>query len=392
MVTKNNIYLLTFGGLWILYVLNEFAIIYNIKIFNILIPMVLSVYLYKKLSINTEIRILLLFILSLFISQFLSTFNSQLDQAIIIPSTMRIIVILFLLIPFYTIYKMNSKLFDNIFIFSIFIILVSNFYYYFYLYTHMERFRGTFGNPNEFALLLSFSSYYLLYYMYIYPVKPKLKILLITMLGLSMILVLITLSRSGIIILLFLYLFYYLAIKKSLSFFKKIILLILVISVLYLIYITFSSEFLLLIDRFSGAEGKSSSNMRNIQNAAAIQTLHDNSIIQWLFGNGTSASSSLDWFSKYHTNFSSQVVHRIHNSLIALLVENGLIGLGLYLFLHLIIFFKLFKLKNQYKYLLLGYLLGAIMYSQMAYIVYFFPYWLSLIIISIHANQLKDIK
>ena len=160
--------------------------------------------------------------------------------------------ILIILIPLYGLYKKNYKLFDNMIILAILITTISNFYFYFYFFDHMSRFRGTFGNPNEFSLLLTFMTYFILYYIYIYNIKFKKnlikKFFLISLLLSVNLLILITLSRSGIIILLIFYIFYYFAIRKEMNLLYKFILIFMIVGGLTLIYNNFTLEFELLFD------------------------------------------------------------------------------------------------------------------------------------------------
>lgn len=392
LVKKYNMFLLSFSILWILYSLNQFAIVSGVKVFMLFIPSVLLVYLYQNIKLTIESKILLIFLLFIFFNQFLNIFDSNSNIITVLTNNVRLVSVLLLVIPFYYLYNKNYKLFDNLFIISILIVIVSNFYYYFTIYDHYERFRGTFGNPNEFALFLTFLIYFVLYYSNIYNINFKkkffLKLFLMILLIAASLLILISLSRSGIIIMLILYLFYYISIRKSIGFLSKLFLFFILILVLTYLYQIFSQEFLLLIERFTDSEGSVSTKTRLEQILAASNALNDN-LPHILFGNGTGITSDANWFGRYYETNSLNEVLRIHNSFMSLLVEDGIVGLGLYILFHLIIFIKIFNLNNSLKYLLLGYFLGAVLYSQMAYIVYFFPYWLSMVILSLHAERLK---
>ena len=388
LVKKYNIFLLSFSILWILYSLNQFAIVSNIKVFMFFIPSVLLVYLYQNIKLTIESKILLTFLLFIFFNQFLNIFDSNSNITTVLSNNARLVSVFLLIIPFYHLYSKNYKLFDNFFIISILIVIVSNFYYYFSIYDHYERFRGTFGNPNEFALFLTFLIYFILYYFNIYDINFKKKFFLMILLIAASLLILISLSRSGIIIMLMLYFFYYISIRKSMGFLSKLFLFFILVLVVLYLYQIFSQEFLLLMERFSNSEGSISTKTRLEQILAASNALNDN-FLHILFGNGTGITSDANWFGRYYEINSLNEVMRIHNSFMSLLVEDGIVGLGLYILFHTIIFVKIINLNNSLKYLLLGYFLGAILYSQMAYIVYFFPYWLSMVILSLHAERLK---
>jgi hypothetical protein len=162
-------------------------------------------------------------------------------------------------------------------------------------------------------------------------------------------------------------------------------------SIVIYLYNTFSLEFQLLIDRFTNSEGGVSTHTRAEQVLAGLNVIEHN-LSLLIFGVGTGATSDVNWFSQYILINSLNEVMRIHNTFMSLLVENGFAGLSVYILLHLTILKKIIKSKNQYQYSLIGYLIGAVLYSQFAYILYFFPYWLSLIMLSLHADRLKVLK
>jgi len=391
-LNKYNIYLFSLGILLNLYVLNLFATINGIKIFNTVVPIVLMVYLYYlKIKLNNEVKLFVMLLMLIALNQVSSLFFNS-DISVVLSFNIRWMVILIILIPLYGLYKKNYKLFDNMIILAILITTISNFYFYFYFFDHMSRFRGTFGNPNEFSLLLTFMTYFILYYIYIYNIKFKKnlikKFFLISLLLSVNLLILITLSRSGIIILLIFYIFYYFAIRKEMNLLYKFILIFMIVGGLTLIYNNFTLEFELLFDRFTNSEGSVSSDTRYEQISAGINAIENNPY-SLILGIGTGSTSDPIWFGQYFLVNSIDSIMRVHNSLFSLLLENGLIILVVYITLHILIFRKIFMLSSKFKYSLIGYLFAAFLYSQAAYIVYFFPYWLGLIMLSQHADRIK---
>lgn len=387
-IYKHNLYLFTFGSLVILYMLNQFAEINNIKMAYFMVPVVLIVYLYKKIKITKEIKILIFFIFILYVN-LLHAVTYPFELNIVFKSTNNLLIILLMIIPFFSLYKTNYRLFDKLFLFSIIITIISNYYYYFNYYDHMERFRGTFGNPNEFALILVMMSYFILYLLHIEKRSKYFIFISIILLFMLSSLVLITLSRSGIILLILLYLFYFYSIRKNLNIFMKLLIGIIFFSMILFVYYTFSEEINFLIDRFKNSTGSTNSRFDQIEAAINLLKHYPSSII---FGTGLSATADIQWFSKFYIHHSIEEIVRIHNSLFSLLVETGFLGLVTYLYLHFVIFLKIIKQKNHIKYLLIGCLVSMFLYSQFAYIVYFFPYWLGLAILSNHSDRLAEIR
>lgn len=394
-LNKKNIYLLILGILIILYMLNTFLEIGGVKVFNFLIPFIFLYYLFNPIiKVNNELIILFLFLLFIFISIFCGEYN-EIDSNILLHNAFRIGVIFFILFPLYYCYPYNYKLFDKLFLLSIVFTVLSNLTYYFLYYDHINRFRATFGNPNEFSLVLVFMIYFMFYYIKMYGLSFKRKFIrsvsiVLLILGLNL-LVLITLSRSGIIILGVFYIFYIFSIRKSIKIYGKICIFIFCTIILITLSYYFSKQIGLLITRFTDSEGTVSSHMRLDQINAGINLLIKHPL-QIILGSGIASTEDTEWFKNFYDISYQYFPHRIHNTIFSVLIENGVIGVILFIYYNLIVLIKIIKSKSNFKYAVLGIFIAIFLYSQAAYILYFFPYWLGMILISLQIDRLNNIK
>jgi O-antigen ligase len=376
------VYYLLFTLLLLLYSFNKFIVLNNsFKIFYFLIPFLYFIYLVKqKYKIAYEIKILLFFI----IIQLFSLINTFIFYPEVIDIVsfyfFREIIIVILLIPIYGFYFHNRKFFDQLLLFIAAVVAISNLLYYFLFYDFSVRFQGVFGGANEFAYMMVFLIYIIYYCLYMY--KLKFKLFWVIILIILHLLVLVTLSRTAILGLIIFYIIAFPYFYKKFNLWKKILLFVMVIIFFILVNKYFFEAIELLFERFTNSEGLTSLESRKWEILAAINMLSAHPITI-IFGNGTGITSS-SIFITFYNGLGGGLGTRVHNAYFSLIVENGIISLLIFLYFAFYILKKIFLLKNEFKYVILGFFIFTLFFLGAIYLFYFLPFWLALFLIMSH--------
>jgi O-antigen ligase len=382
-------YYLLFFILLFLYSFNKFSTLSNgFKIYYFLIPILYIVYIFKqKYNIPYAIKILLFFISIQFLS-LVNTFIFHPDVVNIVSfSLFREMIIVALLIPVHSFYFYHRKFFDYLLLVIAGVVAISNLIYYFTFYDFSGRFQGIFGGANEFAYMMVLLIYVIYYNFYRYS-HIKFKLFWISILVILHLLVLVTLSRTAIIGLVVFYIFSFPYFHKTLKLWKKILLILIIILLGIYVYELFFKTFELLFNRFTNSEGSSSLGSRMWEILAAINMLNEN---PWtiIFGNGTSITGS-SIFITYYDGLNGGLGTRVHNAYFALIVENGIVSLLVFLYFIFYMIKKILYLKNVFKYVLLGFFMFSIAFLGTIYLFYFLPFWLALFLMVLHTKILDD--
>ncbi len=388
-MTLISIYPLIFSLFLILYGFNKVLIVGGVKLFYLFVPVLISyIFIVKKFIIPRELKIILLisFVMILSVVSTLVYYPDALKTVIF--ANIRVFLIFLILIPFYTIYLENPHRIDRYLPLVIFVFMVSNIVHYFFFYDFSDRFEGVFGGANEFAAMLIFYIYVSYYLLSKSPGKFYKMLLLISLLGLHL-LVFVTLSRGALIGLGLFYLFAGFYFKQSLSSGQKkfVLLVVVLLGLVSLNFLTQSAE--LFAKRFTGSEGKHSLESRSHEIEASFNMLSEH-IDTIVLGNGTSISSDMYTFRNFYDDKNYDVrAMRIHNTYIALLTENGILVLMLFLYYLFEVARKAWKCANPFKYAILGYGAFSMFFMLFIYMFYFLPFWLGLFLIDLHLKTIK---
>jgi len=386
---KNNnlskIYILSFSVMLILYGFNNIDLTPGIKLMYLILPMLLSIYLFKhSFIISSELRIIIILVTSMLLSTINTLiFNPDGMQTVILADA-KLVIILLLLIPFYGFYLTNATLFNATVPYIAFIFMLSNVVYYFIYYDFSARFEGLFGGANEFAFFIILYIY-LMYYNIFHHNKNNI-LNIVTLVGLHL-LVFVTLSRGAMIGLVIFYLIAYPYFKHVISLRQKAILIFLIIILVFLSMERLNKSIELLERRFTGGEGSHSLSSRVNEINAGFRFL-DKHVLTVLLGNGTSISSSPEVYKKYYKQ--GQDFHRIHNSYFAIILENGLISFSIFIYLLLSLLNRIYRLNDRYKYVIFGYLFFILFFMFFIYMLYFLPFWLGILMINLHIKKLEE--
>jgi O-antigen ligase len=388
---KNKLFFLFFSNFLIIYGFNNLEVVENYKLtFISLLPIFLFIILIKNYKFDYELKLTIL-IITFFL---LSTINTLLyyDDAIntVLFANIKIFIIIILFILFNHFYDKREYSFDKYIIYITMVFMVSNLIYYFYFYDFMGRFEGTFGGSNEFAYLLVFYIYLIYYYFFKYKNNNILikTILIFSLLGLHL-LIIITLSRGAIIGLIIFYLFSIFYFNKRIQLWKKIVGIVIIIFIFIQFFSLFEKSITLLEQRFINKEGESSLNSRIHEINAGWELINQNYKII-LLGAGTSITSNENFYKRFYLNSSKNItVKRIHNTYIALFIENGVISLFLFVYLLAITTKNILTSSSTFKYVMLGYIFFTIFFLNFIYLIYFLPFWFSILLINIHAKNIN---
>ncbi len=382
-----TIYLSTFFIMLLLYGLNKVLFIGGLKLFYLTIPMLYSIYLFKyEFEITKEIRVLLFFVLALSISTINTLIFHEGGLHAVLMNLQRLYIVLLMLIPLYGFYIKDDKLFNIFLVIYAAEVSFANIYHYFFVYDFADRFEGTFGGSNEFAYMLVSLIYYVYYVFYRIP-NIKLKWLFTIALILLHIVVLITLSRTAI---LGMFIFYFFAspyFHRHTEKWKKVMIVVAFLSVFLFALDSLGKTAELMIERFTGERGASSLGSRTFEMLAGINLLAEHPM-SVLFGNGMSISGS-EIFPDFYRGMGG-LGTRIHNSYFAMIVENGLFSVLSFAYLMYFILKQVYFMKDDFKYVILGFTVFTISFLSTIYLLYFLPFWMALFMISAHINILNN--
>lgn len=364
----------------------------GIKVFYLIIPFILIYFLLKKkINLYLENKLFFLFVFLSFISAFTGFINneSSLSKDVIFES------LILLLIGIICLFVTNVITIRHIEIYSKISIILSLIFFIDYLKNFDGyRYQGFFNDPNYFnssILLLIFFNI-----MCFEIINSNIKKNIIFFSNLILIFVSIsTASRSGILglsIFMVFYILYILTHKGYLHLLKSLIMIIIVTIFIYNFdLMNIKSNFSYLVERIlmKSSNDSGSAMMRFSEARNGLNLMKENPI-SLILGNGTGVTTNINWFSNYVVSLISHVT-RVHNTYMALLVENGILGLFTFLltiFTPLILTIK--NLKNDYKYIYIGLGFSQIAIAFFIWNIKFIPFCISFFIIGKFYRENKE--
>jgi O-antigen ligase len=383
-ISKNKVYTLLFGLFILAFMLNSVTII-NLKLFYLLIPIIFTYYLgIKNIRIYPENKLSFLFLMSSILSLLFPLFEYN---YILLNHTFLVIIdllIVFLLMLIFSnvIEIKYFRIFSNISIVSTFILLID------FLILHTgSRYQAFFNDPNYLNILLLL---FLFIIIFDFENTNDMLFLRKTIVFISIILLLllsiVTASRSGILGIFVFLSFYLLHLLKKYRLeliFKKIVLLILIFILIFSFnIINIQDQVNYVISRFFAGVGNSdygSAYMRIIEIKNGFNLIKKNPMI-FLFGSGIGTTNLTEWYSNFSIDPTFHTT-RIHNTIIGILVEQGIISLIIFIFFNFYLFILIWKKNNVNKFLFLGFLFGQLFISFFIWTVTFTPFWISFFIL-----------
>jgi len=395
-ITTSKTYIYLFFLLFITYSFSKNTYIAeDIKLYYVFVPsLVLFNFRYRRNLDFREVKI----IFGLFFVFMLSSLGAILShgEAIntVIHNNLRLIIIFIILLPLVYNYIKNERLFNNLFLLAIFIITIANIinHAYYYQLSDPTRFEGVFGGTNTLGFMLLLCVYMLYYMLYQQPTK-KMKIFIYTLLFLLHYLLLVTVSRSAIgaaaILDTFVLYYFYKNAKiatKILSVFVAPLIILFIIG-----YMGYFMDILPSLGLFEGRVmniSEDGSALIRWQQIAAGLSMMEHNIYNIIFGNGTGITGN-SYFFQYFNN-DAMLHNNIHNTHIALLVENGIIALSLFLYLMLRLVTGASKVDNNFKAVIIGFVIALSFFASFIYMIYSLVFWLSIFIVIAHIRLIHN--
>lgn len=371
-------------GLFILaFTLNSVRI-NNFKLFYLLIPIFIYYLGIKDVKIYIENKIFFWFLMSSTLSllfPFISYNYILLNHTFFV--IIDLLIIFLLMLAFSNIIEIEYwKMISNISIVGTFILFI-----HFLISYNGGRYQGFFNDPNYFNTSLLLFLFIIIFdfentnYMSFLR-KTIIFVSIISLLFLSIV----TASRSGILgifVFLFFYILHYFKKNKLILTLKTILILMLIFVLIYSFnIINIKDQVNYVLSRFFSEAGSSdygSAYMRIIEIKNGFKLIRKNPMTFFL-GSGIGTTSLTEWYSNFSINASFRTT-RIHNTIIGILVEQGIIGLIIFIYFNFYLLILIWKKNNLNKFLFLGFLFGQLVISLFVWTVTFTPFWISFFII-----------
>ena len=360
-ISVKNIYIVLCCLSLVLHLYNKVELIDGIKLFYVTVSLCffLSFFFCQKIS-KLEFS-LYLFLFFSFISSLISPFSGSLS----IFATL-----VFLIIAFRGLAIVDGKIILMCMACLTPFVVMSMYYLYFKEPTY--RFQGYYNDPNYFTLTLN--AFLLANLMASFISKLKIIKMLLLLNALAILpLIMLTLSRTGVVTTLLIILCYfverYFQAKKMTYF---------IVFIIFLSFVckdffekNFSTQFENLIARVDGNRESTGNALsyRSRLNEAGLEILKNNpEFIAFGIGIGESANAPV-LFPEY------TMPHRIHNTYVSCLVEQGVLAFILFVYILCYIFTNINSRGNYLKYLRIGAWGALLMSSYSIWNINYLPFW-----------------